>query len=351
MTVSTGFAVTYWGATGSLTAPLRPSAVADKLVQAVQHLARCGALAELGSAPTEAAVRQCLERRLPFHLRASYGGNTACAEIQAPDALLVLDSGSGFRELGIELTQRWNAPDYRGDRKAHVLFTHAHMDHTYGTAFVDPYYDPRNNFTLWGTGRVLDSLRVVLDPNSPLRGVYFPPAFDMMAAIRSLREIEEGSTFAIGGTRVRTYALNHPGGCLAYRFERDGRALVFASDHEATEAPDRKLAEFARDADVFYVDAQYLEGEYQGEIGISTDRPMARRGWGHGTVEGCIATAAAAGARRLHLGHHEPKRSDADLDRIESYARDLMAQTLRSEGRPPDACTVSVAYEGMTVVI
>jgi phosphoribosyl 1,2-cyclic phosphodiesterase len=345
------FTVTYWGATGSLTAPLRPATVSDKMMRAVKHLLSCGALKELGDSPSEEQVRQCLDRHLPFHLRCSYGGNTSCAEIQTADSLLVLDSGSGFRELGIELNRRWNAADFKGPRKADVLFTHAHMDHTYATPFVDPYYDPRNHFNLWGTPRVLDSLRAVLDPASPLRGIYFPPAFDMMAAIRGLHEVVEGGTFAIGDTRIRTYVLNHPGGCLAYRFERGNRSLVFASDHEPLETPDLKLAEFARDADLFYVDAQYLDGEYRGEIGICADRPLARRGWGHGTVEGCIATAAAAGARRLHLGHHEPKRSDEELERIEGFARELMEQVLRKEGRPSNACEVRLAYEGLTVSV
>src|SRR5262245_23871919 len=351
MTVNTAFVITYWGATGSLTTPLRPGVVTDKLASAVHRLLRSGALKELGENPTASAVRQCLERHLPFHLRSSYGGNTSCVEIQAPDALMVIDAGSGFRELGIELNRRWNRPGYYGDRRAHVLFTHAHMDHTYGTAFMDPYYDPRNDFTLWGTRRTLDSLRAVLDPSSPLRGIYFPPTFDLMAAIRALREVQEGATFAIGSTTVRTFALNHPGGSLAYRFERDGKAVVFASDHEPTEVPDRQLAEFARGADVLYLDAQYLDGEYQGKVSIGCDRPLARRGWGHGTVEGCVATAAAAGARRLHLGHHEPKRSDDQMGWNEHYARELMGQALRQEGRPPDACRVQVVHEGLTVSV
>ncbi len=351
MGVNSEFVVTYWGATGSLTAPLRPASVTDKLARAVRHLLASGALKGLGDAPSEEQVHRCLESQLPFHLRTSFGGNTSCAEIQTADSLLVLDSGSGFRELGIELTKRWNASDFKGERKAHVLFTHAHMDHTYATPFVDPYYDPRNHFTLWGTPRVLDSLRAVLDPTSALRGVYFPPAFDMMAAIRGLCEVTEAGAFAIGDTRIQTYVLNHPGGCLAYRLERGEHAIVFASDHELTELPDRKLADFARNADLLYLDAQYLDAEYRGEIGIGTDRPLARRGWGHGTVEGCVATAAAAGARRLHLGHHEPKRTDEELEGIERYARELMVQALQKEGRPPDACEVQVAYEGLTVSV
>ena len=71
-----------------------------------------------------------LEEHLPFHLRSSYGGNTTCVEVRTPDALLVLDCGSGFRELGVDLAARWRAEGDKAVRKSHILITHAHMDHT-----------------------------------------------------------------------------------------------------------------------------------------------------------------------------------------------------------------------------
>jgi ribonuclease BN (tRNA processing enzyme) len=117
--------------------------------------------------------------------------------------------------------------------------------------------------------------------------------------LHSLRPLEPGREFHIGGTRIKTFPLNHPGGALAYRLERAGRVVVFASDHEQHESPDRSLADFAQEADVLYMDAQYLDDEYQGRAGIRGERPTPRRGWGHSTVEGCIVTAAAAGVRRI----------------------------------------------------
>jgi phosphoribosyl 1,2-cyclic phosphodiesterase len=345
------FFIRYWGTTGSLTAPLRPAEVTDKLVRALRQLLSRGALADLGDDPTEEAVQRLLERHLPYGLRSTYGGNTSCVEVQTPDALLIIDSGSGLRELGIALNRRWDAPGYDGDRSGHVLFTHAHMDHTYATPFVDPYYDPRNRFTFWGTKAAIDSLETVLGPRSPLHGVYFPPTFDIMAGIRDFQVIEPGRPFEIGATRITTLPLNHPGGCLAYRLERAGRALVFASDHEQAETVDERLAEFARGAELFYTDAQYLDDEYHGRVGIMGDRPASRKGWGHSTVEMCVATAVAAGVRRLHLGHREPKRDDADLDRIGRYAEELLRQRLAGAGRPSRSCEVQVAYEGLTVAI
>ncbi len=104
------FTITYWGVTGTLTAPLRPPEVTDKLVGAIVQLAERGRLADLRPGPDlEATVRRRVEQELPFHLRSSYGGNTTCVEVQTPDTLLILDCGSGFRELGLALEARWQA--------------------------------------------------------------------------------------------------------------------------------------------------------------------------------------------------------------------------------------------------
>src|SRR5262249_8621263 len=160
-----------------------------------------------------------------------------CVGVQSADGLFLIDCGSGFRELGVALQRRWQAPDFRGDRTAHVLVTHPHMDHVFATAFFSPYYDPRNRFILWGTRAVLEGLKAVLSPESALSRTYFPPTFDMMKAIERLEEIVPGDEVQVGATRIGTLPLCHPGGCLAYRLERQGRVCVFASDHEQPQVP------------------------------------------------------------------------------------------------------------------
>src|SRR5262249_33116864 len=158
-----------WGITGTLSAPILPAEVTDKLVHAVHHLLEQGRLSELrpGAGSLE-SVRRTVQEHLPFHLRSTYGGNTTCLEVQTSDALIILDCGSGFRELGIELEKRWNAPGYKGSRTAHVLVTHPHMDHTYATPYVDPYFDERNSFTLYGSENTIRAFEAVMGPTSPL---------------------------------------------------------------------------------------------------------------------------------------------------------------------------------------
>jgi phosphoribosyl 1,2-cyclic phosphodiesterase len=341
--------ITYWGVTGSIAAPLRPAEVTDKIVGAIHRLLADGRLPAAGVSVEE--IRHIVELSLPFELRATYGGNTTCLEVQTPDALLILDLGSGFRELGLSLQERWDQPGYTGPRSAHVLFSHPHLDHTHAVPYVDVCFDPRNHFTLWGPQAVRDSLEAVLRPGSPLSHIFFPPTYDVLKALGNFHTVEAGASFVIGSTRVRTFALKHPGGGLAYRLENAGHAFVFVTDHEPAEVPDRALAAFADQADLLYMDGQYLEREYEGRAGIKGEKPISRRGWGHGSMEASVATAVAAGVRALHVGHREPRRSDAGMAQLEGHLQHKMREGLRAAGRDENACRACIPYEGLMVML
>jgi phosphoribosyl 1,2-cyclic phosphodiesterase len=291
-----------------------------------------------------------LQEELPFHARSTYGGNTTCVEVQTPDALLILDCGSGFRELGHALDERWAREGDNAKRSANVLLTHSHIDHTFATPYFTPYYDPRNAFNIWGPQVALDSLTAVLDPKSTMSQVYFPPTYSEMKGIAGFRRIGPGDEIAIGSTRVTTMALNHPGGSVAYRFENAGKIFVFATDHEHAASPDQKLADFSRGADLLYSDGQYTAAEYTGEAGIGNDRPTSHRGWGHSPVEYCVATALEAGVRRLHIGHRDPRRDDRLLAEFEGYMHRILQEQMKCWPGKSD-CEVLVPYEGLQVRI
>jgi phosphoribosyl 1,2-cyclic phosphodiesterase len=345
------FKLTYWGVTGTLTTPLLPGQVADKVLDGLCLLLRDGALENLpkGEVSRE-AVAKIVHEKLPFHLRATYGGNTTCIEVDTPDMVLIFDCGSGFRELGYSLLKRWQSGALAG-RETNILISHAHMDHTYGTPFFLPYYEADCNFNVYSLQVVIDSLAAVLSPESFLSRVYFPPTYSEMKASIAFNPVTPGSEFYLGSTLVKTYALTHPGGALAFRIENSGRSIVIATDHEHPESPDLALADFARGADLLYTDGQYRRAEYEGKVGVGQDPAMSRKGWGHSPVEACVKTAVAAEVGILHVGHREPRRSDEQVWEFDNYLKALTADELAKLNRPPDACRASVPYEGLQVLI
>ncbi len=342
------FVVTYWGTRGTIPAPLSGDEVTEKIVAAVMRLAQCGKLADLSGKPDDAdVVRERLAEQVDFCSRSTYGGNTTCIEVQTDDAHIIVDFGSGSRRLGIDLQRRWRDPSFQGDRSAHVLLTHGHVDHTFALPFVEALYDPANNVSIRGPQAAMECLEKVFTAGSPDQGILFPQTFDMFAGTTLAEPIAAGDVFNLGATRVRTCALNHPGGCLAYRFEHSDKAVVIATDHEQRAVPDAELAAFASGADLLYADAQFVAEEYHGRASLMGDDPCSRVGWGHSYVEAVVATAIVAGVKRLHLGHHDPRRDDEELHRIECYARDLSRQLHADRGKNADDCEVRLAHEGL----
>ena len=237
-----------------------------------------------------------------------YGGNTPCLELRAGDGwLIVLDAGTGIRELGRSLMERANGQPIKGD----IFLTHAHWDHIQGIPFFAPVFQAGNHFPIWGSKSLETSIdRVVRDQMSP---VVFPVSFDELDARIDFQELSEERRDGHGYT-VRAFHVQHPGGALAYRFT-DGpgndRALVYVSDnelgaHASYQSPPTWRAdftEFVRGASVLVHDTTYTTDEYE-----------HHRGWGHSTYQDAVELAIEGGVETLVLFHHKPERSDDELD-------------------------------------
>ena len=164
---------------------------------------------------------------MPASSTLRYGGNTACVEMRCGQQRLIFDAGTGLRQLGREMVS--NGRPIR----SHLFFTHTHMDHVIGLPFFRPAYDQRNSFEFWsghltGQGRRLEE---VLD--QLMQPPFFPVPLDIMHACIAFHDFVPGEPIPIGdGVVVRTAALNHPGGAIAYRVEFAGRAACYVTDTE-----------------------------------------------------------------------------------------------------------------------
>ena len=239
-----------------------------------------------------------------------YGGNTPCVEVRAGARRIILDAGSGLRPLGERLR------DAGGSVQADILLSHYHYDHLQGLPFFAPLAEPQNQFVFHGPRREGRSVQDVLE--GQMVPPYFPVTLDQVArATLEFRSIEPGEPFAIGSVHVSSTDLDHPGGSLGYRLEYAGRVLVYATDVEHTEHPADVLVELARGADVLVHDAMYGPDEYE-----------EKRGWGHSTWAGALATAEAARVKKLVLFHHDPERDDRALDAMLRRAQKRFPRTI-----------------------
>lgn len=290
-----------------------------------------------------------------------YGGNTASVEIRAGERTIILDAGTGIIPLGRELARTKRTGEIL------LLLSHLHHDHTQGFPFFVPAYLPNVKLHIFGPDGTHESMKNVLERNQSSET--FPVGLRDMASSKDIQSVRKSQVIVWdeAGVRVaestvglddeavvirihKSYA--HPGGVYVYRITWRGKSVVYATDTEGYVGMDRKLVQFARDADLLIHDAQYLEEHYRGQLAGFP----STQGFGHSTVTMACEVAAAAEVERLVLFHHDPSYNDSMVAGMERTAKNLFEDSiaayeglefvLQDENRKP---TLSVASRGRAV--
>lgn len=289
--------VYFWGTRGSLPASITSGAIKAKIVKAIRA-SRARPL------ETDEAIEDFVRNELPFPVRASYGGNTACVELRSADEYVLCDAGTGLRDFASAYMKAKAGGQQNLPTVFHLLMSHPHWDHLQGFPFFTPAYLPGHRIHIYGGHADLESI-FVRQQSEPC----FPVPLAAMRADIRFHTLETGSEYDIAGMKVTCIRQNHPGDSYGYRFQKDGRIVVYSTDSEhkdsGREEHDRFLAFFS-DADLLIFDAQYS----------FLDAVDAKENWGHSSNLLGVEMAVAAGVRRLCLFHNEHTFDDDALDRF-----------------------------------
>ncbi|MGD9057443.1 MAG: MBL fold metallo-hydrolase [Desulfobacterales bacterium] len=260
---------------------------------------------------------------------AKYGGNTICIEMIFADIQrrIIIDAGSGLRLLGDHLL----AEQASGEAiKTDIFLTHTHLDHIIGFPFFAPIFIPKTRLRVYGPVTCeTESLETVIGGQLSYR--YFPVRQQELAAHIDYINLAEGCFDLGDDIQLTTKYLNHPLLCLGLRFEYKGRVCCTAYDTEpfqnlfvtdprdpafdalmahqgeaAATEENRRMSAFFAGADLLIHDAQYTQQEYE----------TSRKGWGHSPMESVIYAAQQSDVRMLALFHHDPMRTDVQLDEL-----------------------------------
>lgn len=252
---------------------------------------------------------------------AVYGGNTSCIEIRNEESIFIIDAGSGIRLLGDKIISSY--PKY----DINLFLTHTHWDHIQGLPFFSPIFDYRYKIMIHGPS-MLGKLKNMI--SGQMGYIYFPVKIDDLSSYLEFRELET-ETFKIGNTKISTIYLYHPIACLGYSFEYNGKKVVTMFDFEidvGREAivlgdyfkqmlrivgkenipSEDYILDFAKNADLLVLDAQYTKSEY-----------LSKKGWGHSSIPSAINFGIKAKAKKVILFHLDPGRKDEDMMLIEHY--------------------------------
>jgi phosphoribosyl 1,2-cyclic phosphodiesterase len=243
-----------------------------------------------------------------------FGGNTTCILLEGPRRTIILDAGTGIRELGKEMIED---PHLGIDHPCYLGFSHFHWDHIQGLPFFLPAYDSRRTFTISAIGREHTGKHLRSIFETQMQEVYFPVSIHRMGA-KIIFYQTAVNHLSIDESFVRTTKHNHPGGAYSYRFQDiEGKVVVFCTDIEHGEQIDPNIVELARGADVLIHEAQY-----------TPDELPHHRGWGHSSWEQAVAVAERAVVKQLIITHHDPDHNDDFLLDVERQCRERFPNTL-----------------------
>ncbi|MFP3870798.1 MAG: MBL fold metallo-hydrolase, partial [Syntrophobacteria bacterium] len=269
-------------------------------------------------------------RTLPYYQRSTTGGNTSCVEVGGDSTEIILDAGSGIRELGIHLM---NGPCGRGQRKIHLLMSHTHWDHIMGFPFFIPAYVPGNQIIVYGRHpRIKKRFQDQHHPD------HFPVSLETMSAEVQFVHLEGEGPVEIGEFSVSSIPLRHPGGSFAYKIEKNGRAFVYATDAEYKDLRSESMNQYIS----FYADSEALVFDAQ----FTLEDAMEKEGWGHSSSLVGVDIALKANIKRLILFHHEPSYNDDKLQEI--YDKTIRYYETRKGNRDLE---IIMAREGLKVEI
>ena len=285
-----------------------------------------------------------------------YGGNTSCLEVrfEQADRYIIIDAGTGIRQLGDFLIKN-ELPNRPIDTS--IFLTHTHWDHIMGLPFFSPIYIRGTKLKIHGPVTYEeDTLDKII--GNQLRYRYFPVRQSELAAEIQYLQLKESVEDVGDGIICKTKYLNHPILDIGYRFEYQGKVFctaydtepfrnVFAAEpnspnideeavHEgeiAAKEENEKVLQFLQGADLLIHDTQYTHKEYID----------SKLGWGHSSFEYAINAAHKAEVKRLILFHHDPLRTDHELDYLGKKYRKAL------EGKSD--LRIEIAHEQMVLEV
>jgi len=192
-----------------------------------------------------------------------------------------------------------------------------------GIPFFSPIFIAGNQVKIYGGLDPVTNEGIQRAFSAQLQYSYFPIREAELKANIEYKTIRPAEPVTIGKATITAILLNHPVLNFGYRIDCDGQSIFFTGDYESLfniyypadteyveyqsfiDEKKNQLVNFINGVDALIVDSSYTADEYP-----------AKKGWGHGTYEAAIQLAQRTKVKSLFFTHHEPTRTDQQLEAI-----------------------------------
>lgn len=233
-----------------------------------------------------------------------FGGNTPCIQITTEKKeIIILDAGTGIRELGKQLISGEN-------RELYLLISHSHWDHIHGIPFFLPLFRRDFRVNIYSSSDNGFNAESIID--AQMQPSFFPVNKEVFVADVTYNSLSSGGKYNIAGVTIETLKVNHSKGTLSFKITENGRSVVYMTDneirfdlkdHEVDTENLRKqnseLIEFCKGSDYLIHDSMYNLESFSGKIG-----------WGHSNNVSLAYFSILAEVKNLVLFHYDPDYSD-----------------------------------------
>jgi len=245
--------------------------------------------------------------------KVNFGGDTSCIEVSFGNELIILDMGSGIRNLGDAMLKNKNTP-----KTVHIFLSHFHWDHIVGFLNFKPLFDSSFTFNIYGTNPNTDIKNItkkLLDPT------LWPVSLEMLKAKINFINLDENHLKINDRLVVEHTQHSHPNGATSYKISKNNFSILYTTDCEHTNnILNKNVIKIANNADIMIHDSHFTDEDLLNHVG-----------WGHSSWKNAVDVAKIANVKKLILFHFSPEYNDEKISKIESKAKQSFENTIASK--------------------
>ena len=241
------------------------------------------------------------------------GGHTSCVSLETKEEILIMDMGTGIKNLGDEIVSNPNSPS-----KINIILSHYHWDHIIGFPMFAPLFSDKYEINLYGKKEQTELKEII---NHMLNPVFWPVSTDDFKAKINFHTITDNQIKLSNSITIKTQIHHHPNGALSYKILSGNKIISYITDCEyITGTPSDKLIQFSNNSDLLIHDAHFTPEDL-----------INHKGWGHSSWEQAIIMAKKSNSKQLVLFHHSPSYNDEQVESIEQNAKQIFKETIAAK--------------------